>query len=166
MGQERVGCRVVIELKKIGNIDAKARFQTQGELITANHWSNHEVLAVLTDLNDYWEILWEYGNEICSWKPTSHQHALQVLQAYVDAESSNFKRKSNEFDENYPFLKRKKLTTTNIEISDIADFNDLADEMPEVEIKSKMIERYLREVFANSTSYGQFESSGVTSYYD
>ena len=56
MGQERVGCRVVIELKKIGNIDAKARFQTQGELITANHWSNHEVLAVLTDLNDYWEI--------------------------------------------------------------------------------------------------------------
>jgi hypothetical protein len=28
MGQERVGCRVVIELKKIENIDAKARFQS------------------------------------------------------------------------------------------------------------------------------------------
>ncbi|PKY54228.1 hypothetical protein RhiirA4_472913 [Rhizophagus irregularis] len=61
-----------------------------------------------------------------------------MLQVYVNAESS--KRKSNEFDENYPFLKRKKLTTTNIEISDIANFNDLANEIPEVKIKSKMIE--------------------------
>ena len=74
-----------------------------------------------------------------------------MLQVYVDAESS--KKKSNEFDKNYPFLKRKKLTTTNIEISDVANFNNLTDEMPEVEIKSKMIKQYLQEVFVNSTLY-------------
>lgn len=86
-----------------------------------------------------------------------------MLQVYVNAESS--KRKSNEFDENYPFLKRKKLITTNIEISDIANFNNLANEIPEVKIKSKMIERYLQEVFVNSISYRQFKTNDVTSYY-
>uniref|UniRef100_U9UAH7 Uncharacterized protein n=1 Tax=Rhizophagus irregularis (strain DAOM 181602 / DAOM 197198 / MUCL 43194) TaxID=747089 RepID=U9UAH7_RHIID len=52
-----------------------------------------------------------------------------------------------------------------IRCSDVANFNDLVDEMPEVEIKSKMIEQYLQEVFVNSTSYKQFEMSNVTSYY-
>ncbi|CAG8732092.1 830_t:CDS:1, partial [Rhizophagus irregularis] len=37
MGQERIRCRSVIELKKPENIDAKAQFQTQAELITANY---------------------------------------------------------------------------------------------------------------------------------
>ena len=68
-GQEVTGCKVIIELKKPSNIDSKSRFQTQGELISANHWSNYDALAILTDLNDFF---WEFGSEIRSYKPASY----------------------------------------------------------------------------------------------
>ena len=67
-------------IKKKGKIDARARFQTQGELIIAYHWSNHEVLAVLTDLNDYWN---SSGNMI-----TKYAHANQLL---INMHSNCFK---------------------------------------------------------------------------
>ncbi|GET04135.1 hypothetical protein GLOIN_2v1485529 [Rhizophagus clarus] len=97
MDQKYVRFRIVIELKKVGNVDAKAHFQTQGELITANHWSNHKVLA--------------------------------ILQECIDVESSDFK-KNLKFEDDYPFIKRRKLNTTNIGASDVVDLNDFVNVCP------------------------------------
>ena len=55
MGQEIAGYKVIIELKKPENIDSWSQFQMQEELISANHWSNYNILVILTDLNDFWE---------------------------------------------------------------------------------------------------------------
>ncbi|GBB86313.1 hypothetical protein RclHR1_12730010 [Rhizophagus clarus] len=94
MDQKYVRFRIVIELKKVGNVDAKAHFQTQGELITANHWSNHK-----------------------------------ILQECIDVESSDFK-KNLKFEDDYPFIKRRKLNTTNIGASDVVDLNDFVNVCP------------------------------------
>ncbi|RIA95564.1 hypothetical protein C1645_733949 [Glomus cerebriforme] len=169
-GQEVCGCKILIELKKPSNINSQSRFQTQGELISANHWSIYNVLAILTDLNDYWEFFWEFGNEIRSYKPTSHQDALQMLQIYVDNVNTESEEESGNgleytLNEELPFSKRRKLNTSNVQVSGVADFGEFTDEMSNIEIKSKQIERYLREVFIHSTSYEQFEmNDGAYSY--
>jgi hypothetical protein len=106
-------------------------------------------------LNNFWEFFWEFGNEIRSFKPDSHQHALQVLQVYVDNVESGFSK----FGEDFPLKKRRKLDTTNMQISDVVNFNEFADEMTDAELKTKEIDRYLREVYINSTLFQQPEMS-------
>ena len=56
----------------------------------------------------------------------------------------------SEFDDNgnYPLKKRrKKLDTPKVLISDVADMNDFAGTMSDLELKQKMAEHLLREVF-------------------
>ncbi len=87
-----------------------------------------------------------------------------MLQIYVDnmnTESRNRLESGNGLEyvlnEDLPFSKKKKLNTSNMQISGVVDFNEFADKMNDIEIKSKQIEHYLREVFIHSTSYEQFE---------
>ncbi|CAB4445170.1 unnamed protein product [Rhizophagus irregularis] len=168
-GQEVNGCIMTIELKKPKYIDSNARFQTQIQLIAANHWSNYDVIAILTDLNDSWEFFWEDEKDICSYKPDSLEVALKILQQLVNTEVNYIGEDSNTVDrldnDGPPMKRRKKLDTFNVQTNDIANFNDFADIMPDMELKSKLIERYLREVFLPSTQYEQLETRTETSYY-
>ena len=112
-GQEASGIRVTIELKKKEQVKQNARFQTQAQLLIANHYSNNNILSLLTDLNDYWEFFWEYDTEICFCRPTSRELAVKMLQDYVNAESnySNVPLGSefNVNENDYPHSKRRKL---------------------------------------------------------
>ncbi|CAG8638015.1 4670_t:CDS:2 [Funneliformis caledonium] len=121
IGQKANGARVLFELKKIGTIDAP---------------------EVLTDLNDYWKFIWEYGNEICI-SFVYRNLAIKIIQDHVNQESKNVHQRIGEFDDDYPLLKRKKF-------DDVASFNDFADEMTEMELKQKNFERYLRDMYIPS----------------
>ncbi|CAG8595886.1 7776_t:CDS:2 [Funneliformis mosseae] len=58
----------------------------------------------------------------------------------------NTERELDRFDNESPPKRRKQLNTFNMQISDITNFNDFADTMPDIEVMSKMIERYKREI--------------------
>ena len=94
---------------------------------------------------------------------------LQIYVDNVDMKSENRLESGNgleyALEEDLPFSKRRKLNTSNVQVSGVTDFGEFTDEMSNIEIKSKQIERYLREVFIHSISYEQFEmNSGAYSY--
>ena len=122
----------------------------------------------LTDLNDSWEFFWEKKkkyiliNQIHLKLHLKHLTSVDTEVNYTD----NIRNMVDRFDNDGPPMKRrKKLDTFNVQTNDIANFNDFADIMPDMEIKSKLIEKYLREVFVPSTQYGQLEMRAETSYY-
>ncbi len=161
LGQEANGARLLFELKKVGNINARERYQAQLQLVLANYWSRFHVLVVLTDLNNHWEIMWEYDREIMTCFP-SRDVAINIIQAYINKESSNESEESEDVqpysshrNELGPLAKRKKLDIINTVTNDIADFTDFADKIPITEMKQKLMERFLRETFNPSSTYGQ-----------
>ncbi|CAH1762265.1 11275_t:CDS:2 [Entrophospora sp. SA101] len=105
------------ELKKKEQVKQNTRFQTQAQLLVANHYSNNNVLSLLNDLNNYWEFFWEYDTEICFYRPASEEPAIKMLHDYVYAESNSINVSlGSEFnvDENdYPLSKRRKSKSYN-----------------------------------------------------
>ncbi|GBB85079.1 hypothetical protein RclHR1_11650006 [Rhizophagus clarus] len=168
-GQEAKGARILFELKKDGTIGAQERYQAQVELILANHWSKYFVLVVLTDLVDYWEFMWENGNEIYIYFATQDL-AVRMIQEYINRESQgsqedrNIHSRSDEFDDEYPLSKRRKLNTSTMNSNDIANFCDFADEMTETQLDQKIIERFLRDIYIPSSPYSQLINTESPSY--
>jgi hypothetical protein len=154
-GQESKGARILFELKKDGTIGSQERYQAQVELILANHWSRYFVLVVLTDLVDYWELIWENSNEINIYFAT-RDSAVRIIQEYINRENQNI-RSRNEFDDDdeYPLSKRRKLNTSVTTSDDVANFSDFANEMTEAQLSQKMVERFLRDIYIPSSPYSQ-----------
>ncbi|TPX41022.1 hypothetical protein CcCBS67573_g10596 [Chytriomyces confervae] len=81
-------CHLLFELKKDTNESSKL-VQAQLELLCADYKSSFPVLAVLTDLNDYWQLIWmeNQGNETFMRvsHPLTASLAIGVIQWYLKA---------------------------------------------------------------------------------
>jgi len=154
-GQESKSARILFELKKDGTIGSQERYQAQVKLVLANHWSRYFVLVVLTDLVDYWELIWENSNEICIYFAT-RDLAVRMIQEYINRESQNIhsRNKFNDDDE-YPLSKQRKLNTYTTISDDVANFSDFTDEMTETQLNQKIVECFLRDVYIPSSPYSQ-----------
>ncbi|CAJ0845826.1 12796_t:CDS:2 [Entrophospora sp. SA101] len=136
------------------NPNSAARLQTEAQLLVANFWSNYDVLALLTDLNDYWEYFWLDGNDVCFWKIEERAKAVAILKDYVNVVGVNdIGRIGSEvgMSIDYPIGKRRKLDTNElvtVPSSDIANMEDFADEMSEIELKQWRVRCLMRKFFS------------------
>ncbi|CAH1763927.1 15575_t:CDS:2 [Entrophospora sp. SA101] len=135
-------------------VNKAARLQTEAQLLVANFWSNYDVLALLTDLNDYWEYFWLDGNDVCFWKIEERAKAVAILKDYVNVVGVNdIGRIGSEvgMSIDYPIGKRRKLDTNElvtVPSSDIANMEDFADEMSEIELKQWRVRCLMRKFFS------------------
>ncbi|GES96097.1 hypothetical protein GLOIN_2v1485529 [Rhizophagus clarus] len=88
----------------------------------------------------------------------SFEVAFKTLQQLVNTKLTgvdyinNIRNTVDKFDNDDLLMKRKKkLDTLNMQFDNVANFNDFAGIMPDMEIKLKLIEKYLREVFLPSS---------------